>query len=414
MSHPARRLPGGACALAAIGLLAASPPAEALWRGHIQPFVAESITHDDNVFRLSGALDPEAILGSPTTADTYRTMSFGLSFDIPVSAQRFVGRLTTARQRFGRFSNLDLNGHTEEAYWLWRAGERASGRVGYSQSLVLASFANLQNGFASTVPNFLRRSETRAGARYDLAARWRVNAELTRRRDVNSAQAFRVSNADIDGLSLTSSYVTAAGSKIGVNVRSVRGRLPQPQLIGGIAIDNSYTQRSVSAVLDWQITAASHLHGRLGPFSRRYADLPGRGIRDWSLDAVYDWSPTDEVKIRTSLQRGISETEQVDVGFVFVEQISLEPVWQLTDEISLGLELQRGRRTYRGYPGTADALGSAASVSERVSTAAMTVSYRPTRRLRVRFALRHEHRSSPVPAAAYGAQIVSVELRAAF
>jgi len=62
----------------------------------ITPFVEETVTTDDNVFRISNQVDPLTAIGSPSRGDTYRTTSVGLSADVPVSLQRFRATLTTS------------------------------------------------------------------------------------------------------------------------------------------------------------------------------------------------------------------------------------------------------------------------------------------------------------------------------
>ena len=170
----------------ALLLVAAAPEARALWDDRLELFVAASATRDDNLFRLPEQSDPLPVLGTDSTADSYRTTSFGINVDVPVSAQRFVGTVAYDRFRFDEFTDLDHDGYTKNVFWLWSVGAHADGRLGYTEDRVLTALSNLQSGVQSSTPNFLTAAETLFTTTYNPATRWRVRGavttvELTRR-----------------------------------------------------------------------------------------------------------------------------------------------------------------------------------------------------------------------------------------
>ena len=73
-------------AIVVAGMLVPVADATALWKDKVEVFVAETITHDDNVFRLSDASDPATTIGSSSKGDTYTTTLLGFRFDVPVSS----------------------------------------------------------------------------------------------------------------------------------------------------------------------------------------------------------------------------------------------------------------------------------------------------------------------------------------
>ncbi len=135
----------------------------------VTPFVEETLTSDDNVFRISKDVDPATVIGSRSRADTYRTTSFGLSADVPVSRQRFVGSLTFNTTRYQRFSALDFDGHDLRGSWLWQAGKDLRGELGFSDTDSLASFAQL----LSTTPDHLRVRQEFVNAAWMVTPHWR-------------------------------------------------------------------------------------------------------------------------------------------------------------------------------------------------------------------------------------------------
>src|SRR5947207_9711527 len=150
-----REITYGLASLLLLPLHARAQDADAQARdvAKVTPFVAETLTSDDNVFRMSKDIDPATVVGSRSRGDTYRTTSFGLGVDVPVSLQRFVGSLTFNSTRYQRFAGLDSDGHDLRGSWLWQGGKDLRGELGLSETYSLASFAQL---LGSTTPDQLR------------------------------------------------------------------------------------------------------------------------------------------------------------------------------------------------------------------------------------------------------------------
>ena len=141
-------------AIIAAGVLVPATDALALWDDKLELFAAQTLTRDDNVFRISSDL-PAAVLGLSSKGDTYSTTSLGFNLDVPVSRQRFQGGVTWNKTRYDRFIGLNWEGHQARGTWLWQAGNDISGQLGYTENLILASFANIQSGVQSSTPNVL-------------------------------------------------------------------------------------------------------------------------------------------------------------------------------------------------------------------------------------------------------------------
>ena len=169
-------------AVLAAAALAWVESASALWGDRVEPFVAHTVTRDDNVFRISAQSDPASVLGTPSRADTYNTTSAGLNFDLPASRQRFTGGFSVARNRYDQFTVLDYTERHARALWQWEAGSRFSGRLGYTSDRALASLANVQGGVQSATPNPLETRKAFLDATAQLGARWRLRGGVVRRR----------------------------------------------------------------------------------------------------------------------------------------------------------------------------------------------------------------------------------------
>src|SRR5229473_3270102 len=128
---------GFGAAIIVAGVLVPVTDAVALWDDRLELFIAQTVTRDDNVFRISSGLDSAAVLGSSSKGDTYSATSLGFNLEVPVSRQRFQGGVTWNKTRFDRFTILNLDGHQGRGIWLWQVGNDISGQLGYTETLIL-------------------------------------------------------------------------------------------------------------------------------------------------------------------------------------------------------------------------------------------------------------------------------------
>jgi exopolysaccharide biosynthesis operon protein EpsL len=399
-------------AITAAGALGPTPNALALLNDRVELFAAEVVTRDDNVFRLSRRVDPTPLLGRASTADTYRTTSFGLNVDLPLSRQRLLGGVAFNRIRYERFQALDLDGHEGRALWRWQLGDPLAGEAGYADRRALASLANVQGGIQSSTPNFLRTRNAWFNGAYQPTPRWRLRAEASRLQQDNSVAERRVNDVRVDGAEFTASYVSRAGNQLGLGVRFADGELPHAQPIGPLAVDNSYRQRHAFALAEWTPTGKSRLKARAGRVSRSYGQLPQRDFDAAMYYVSWEWQPTGKLTLTAIGQRDISATEEINVGFVFARAVALYPSLRLTEKLALTAAFERADREYRGDPGLV--LGTVAPRTERVNAAALNLAYQPVKPVLLRLAWRRETRASSAAFGDYEANIYSIGARVGF
>lgn len=403
-------------ALLPAAALAWADGAHALWGDRVELFAAQTVTRDDNVFRLSSQSDPASVLGTPSKADTYSTTSAGLNFDVPVSRQRFTGGLWVADNRYDQFTVLDYTEHHGRATWQWEAGSRFNGRLGYTQDRALASLANVQGGVQVSTPNPLTTQKGFFDAEVLLGARWRLRAEVSRLAQENEAAPQQVNDITDDGAGLTLKYVTPAGNQIGFGVHMQDAELPNAQLVNGILVDNSYRQRRASVVTEWHMTGHSQLRASAGWVERSFVQLPERDHATGFFRAAYAWNPSGSFTLAATAQRDIAAPDEVNVGinvgFVLVQGVALRPAYRVSDKLELSGSLEAADWDYLGDPGMA--LGTVPPRSDRVRAVALGIGYQPWRAVRFALALRHEERSSTAEFGDYVDQVASLSARLAF
>ena len=213
-------------------------------------------------------------------------------------------------------------------------------------------------------------------AKYLLAPRWRVEAGFSRLEQSNRDPAHRGSDIEITGGESTLSYVSRADNSIGVRVHAEDGRFPNLGLVGGSPIDFAYRQTGADLVLDWTITGASRLRGRIGQVSRRFSPLPQRDFSGAIARAEYDWKPTGKLSLRAIVQRDISAYEDIRSNFVLIKGLTLRPSLTLSDKTELAASLESSVLDYLGDPGLA--AGAALPwLLERLAGSLLPVPLRP-------------------------------------
>ncbi len=389
----------------AAGLLMPVTRAFALWDDKLQLFAEEKVTHDDNIFRISKDLDPEG--------DTYRTTSLGFNLDAPVSRQRFQMRYTWNATRYDRFTDLDSDSHDARAIWLWQFGNDASGQLGYTETSALASFAFTQ----SRTPDRLKTQQAFFNAAYMVTPRWRLQAGVRGLDQTNGDPLRQIFDVNVLYTDVTVSYVTPANTSAGLSARTEDGSFPNPG-----SADNAYHQDSVGVVADWTVTGASHVSARADRVSRRYAHVPQQNFDGNTARAEYDWKPTGKLSLAAIAQRDIYPYLDIGSSFVLIKGVTLRPTLSLTEKIDVSGTFDYSIRDFLGNPGLAS--GVSPSRTDRVRSAAATVSYRPARTLTLLMSAQREARSSnvvPNPAATpavlpvdYVVNVISITARIAF
>jgi len=364
------------------------------------------------VFRISSSSDPAAVLGTSSKGDTYYTTSLGFNFDVPASRQRFQGGLAWNETRYDRFKVLNLTGHDGRAAWLWRIGDDFDGQLGYTETLALASLANVQSGVQSGTPNPLLKQRAFFNAGYRLTPRWRLGADVSSLEQSNEAATSKVNDVNVDSAGVTMTYTTPSGNRAGVILREDKAQYPNPQLVAGVLVDNAYRQQNLAIFTDWTMTGQSRVNAQAGLARRSYEQLPERDVELPVFRVIYDWTPTGKLTLSAVAQRDISTTEEVTIGHVVVKGIALRPALRLTEKLGIGGILEYSDKKYQGDP--AMVLGTVPERTDRIRAAEVSAAYRPTRAIRLELSWRHETRSSTVALGDYTVNIASVNIRLGF
>lgn len=400
----ARALLGATGALAT--LLLAPLPAAALLNDRVEVFAAENVTYDSNVFRLSDQLDPQTVLGESGRSDTLTSTQLGVSLDAPYSLQRFQANFTWFANRYRRFSDLDFNGHTARAAWLWSVTPHLTGDVGYTDTQTLANFGN----FVGIQRNrdVLRIKQAFGDGVWFPVASWRLHAGAAYVEQTHSDPTQRIRDINSTTGVAGASYVTPRDDRLGVEVRAEHGESPHDEFRSG-SLTTAYHQDSIGVVGHWIATGHSTLDGRVD-YVRRDYDLAGApSFRGPTTRFAYTWTPSGKTTVLATLYRDIGPIADVQSpSLVIVRGVAVKPSWAATDKITLAGDAEYNIWDYR-----ADII-TGLQYTHRVRTLGASISYQAAQRILFQAGYSHEMRTSTLPLADYKDDIVTVSGRIGF
>ena len=372
-------------ALAAAPLAAQEAPQTARL---LTPFVEETVTTDDNVFRISNQVDPVTAIGFRSRGDTYRTTSVGLSADVPVSLQHFQASVTYNSNRYDRFHALDYDGYDLHGSWLWQVGRNLSGQLGVSDTYSLASFAEV----LSVVPDRLHVREEFAKGSWLVTPDWKLYAAADDLAQSNSDPAGKYNDVTVDSLEASLSRASGTGNWFGLDTRFESGHFPVGQPIGAVLVDNGYTQHGFGVVVDFGAETPSHVVARADQVSRHYDQVTSRDFDRTTGRLEYTWTPDVKVSVSAVAERDISPYEYIHSSIVMVRGLTLRPLWHMTDELDLSANVAWLERTYLSDP--AVALGAALPRDDHVRAMSALLGYHPRTWVALQLSFTHEERTS--------------------
>lgn len=393
-----------ASCLAALAGLAASP-VQSQETSKFTPFAEETVTTDDNVYRISDQAPPLTQIGYPSRGDTYRTTSFGLTADVPVSLQRFDATVTYNSYRYDRFHALDYDGYDLRGSWLWQIGRNLSGEVGMTEDYSLAPFEEVLNA----VPDKIHLREEFAKGSWLVTPDWKLFGAADDLAQSNSDPLGQYNNVTVDSFEASLSRAVAPGNWLGLDTRLETGHFPVAEPIGTLLVDNGYTQYGFGVVADFGSDTPSHVVARVDQVSRHYDQVTVRDFDRTTGRIEYTWTPTGKTSLSAIAERDISPYEYIHSSIVMVRGITLRPLWHATQYLDLSADLAWLERSYLDDP--AEALGAALPRDDHVQTQSVLLAYTPATWVSVQLSYLHETRSSNIPLGGYAADVLWLKAR---
>jgi exopolysaccharide biosynthesis operon protein EpsL len=402
---------------AALAAALACGPAHALFNDRLELWAAQNVTYDNNVFRISDALEPSTI-GASKRGDTIFTTHLGVNLNIPVSLQRFDASFDWFRSTYDTFKDLDYDGHRARAAWNFNYANRVTGVASINESRGLSSFANIQ----ARQKDLVRARQADVSAAWMATPRWRLDGRVVAAETEHSSPVRQLDEIETRGVEAGLSYLTPSDNFFGASARLERGESPHGSTaalpsVGGALIDNEYRQWAAGATATWNVTAASRLDGRLEWLERRYDRFTDRNYDGPAFRAVYTWAPTVKTTIAFGALRDMGPPEDVQATRVLVTGAYVRPRWIATEKITLTGNIEYNVYEYKGGVAllpTGARITPAGGFEHRQRLIGASLMWKPFQRVWVNAGYVHEKRTSTVQFADYDVDVIFVEGRVGF
>lgn len=356
------------------------------------------VTYESNVFRVADEASPsvDQLLRGRGKSDIVWGLGAGVRMDLPVSRQRMRLDAAATEYRYSEFDELDYTGYNARGIWDWRAGNDWHGQLAGGVRQARRTYSDTL-GFI--VPSLYKNYDALLDVRYALTARWELESGAVSARTRYEAAELRRDDFDLTTLSIGAHYRTPRGNATGVRLRYEEGNWPNRPAAPIAFFDNEYEQYTLSAVVDWQLTGKSRLHGDAGYTSREHTAADDREFSGPSGRLTYDYVLSAKSTIRGSLYQSRGPLEDFTATYVKTTGIDISYAYQLSAKMKTQASGTYRRIDYLGNSLITGALQREDSITD----VALSLSYQPRRTVSFSAGAGYETRSSNLPLGDYEA-----------
>lgn len=400
---PTRPL-AGAAALAALAGALSAPAAHAAISDTVHPFVAVAYTHDDNLLRLDDGQQG----ANGERGDTFRQVQAGFLFERPIGRQVLTGHAKWSSVTFDRFDQFDYSGKDYLAALEWHLAHHLDGNLGASYSQSLTPFTD--SPFNERNLRVQRREYLNGGWRFHPS--WRLRGGFTRERFDYDLTAQRFNERSEEATELGLDYEPATGSRVGLQLRQVKGIYPNRRPVGAQLVDLGYDQNEVKANIYWRFSGTTQFQVLAGWVERQHNFFTMRDSSGLNGRAIMYWSPTGKLRLTATAWREYSAVESTLIESSLNNGASLAAAWSLSSKVRLDASLRREQRDFTALNGVT--LSEDAHDSTRSASLGVNYAPRPGIQLGVTLARDVRDGSRVVGTGSYRANVASFNASAQF
>ncbi len=337
-----------------IGLCAVTAHAVADISDVFKPFVSDSLSYDDNLFRQNSSVGHvTAILGNNEKIikdDVINQATVGTAVDYTLGRQRFNLNLSVSDNRFVNNSFLNNISSNDRAAWQWQFGKQFSGDIGYAYTRAMAGFTN--TSFFGL--DMITGNNPFANLNYTWHPRWKSRVGISWNDYQHSASQRQNINWQYATASLRVDYVTPSNNSLGLQYIFNDGNYPNRTWFVSPFVDNRYQQHDISTLLTWQITQKIRFNGSVGFVTRQNAHVSQRDYTSGTFNLALNWVPTDKTLLAITVWRQLSSWADVTASYVVTDGVSLSPMWQATPKLALTAKFSYSTLDYTGEGGVSN------------------------------------------------------------
>jgi exopolysaccharide biosynthesis operon protein EpsL len=367
--------------------------------------LGQSITHDNNVFRLSDSANTQALLGRPERDDNVSVTTAGFKINKPFGLQRFEFDANIEDHHYSRFSYLDFTAVNYAAAWRWSFTPALHGNLTSDSREYVDTYADVQG--TGQINRRTNRS-TIFDAEYELDGAWRLVGGLFERTSTNSQPNTFEGDTRIHGAEGGVRYVYPSGTSMAYRFREGKGEYPGRFLSPGFA--GNFTDREHEFRFDWAPTAKTTLRAKAAYLDRNH---DGLGARDFSgvtgqLDAA--WSITPKTTLAGGVVRELASYQTTTASYYEGYRFFIAPTWKPTEKTAVRLRYDHGARDFKGpLPGFA-----ATNRRDTTNLLSLALEWQAMRALKLTASMQSDRRKSNEPGFDYKSNSFGLSADASF
>lgn len=384
--------------------LGLSLPLVSYAEAEVTPFVSITTVSDSNLYRLDEAVDETQLSDGVSKTDTIYQTAVGLDVNWKVNRQKILLNAFMVDSRFDKNQGLDNLGQSLESRWDWLFGSHLSGVLSYDREVTLSDFANT----SETDKSERTQDRVNATARWRYHPDWRIGVNLRGYNSSYDTQARSAFDNEVTSKSIELDYLANSGSRLGLRLQTVDGRLPNREVTGSSFIDNRYEQNSVLVTALWNISGKSRFDADFGLVSRRHPNIVQRDYDGVNVNLKFDWFSTSKLVFSAELFRKIVSSEDLLASYSENTGVNVSTIWSISDKLSLNAQVATENRDYSGNTGFINGVES--TLEERYDSYSLGLRYQPHRNFDIGLSYSQSSRDSSRVLRDYSADIVSLNL----
>lgn len=349
-----------------------------------------ALQRDDNLFRLPDGVDPRAVLGSDSAAETVTVRSLGLAYAKSWSLQRVEIDLGLVDYRYRTYRSLDLTAKNYDLAWRWAVTPRLRGSLTASRDETVNAFDN-----ASRPDQGNRRLTRREAfdAAYELDGAWRLVAGAGRTRNINQ-QPQRGEDSEVSrSADIGLRHEAGSGSTATLRLRHGTGRTLGEGRAPASLRDDAFSQDEALLELNWVLTGKLSTQLSVARVRRQHDTVSLRDYSGTNASVAMNWRPTAKTQLSLRGASQLSSYQTNTASVARTDTVGLDAMWQIGSRTSLTASLAESRRRYlQPLPGQ-----SLDSERERTRNASLGIRWAITPHVSLDGSLQRTRRSGNQP-----------------
>jgi len=370
--------------------------------------VSQTLTYDDNLFRLPDGLSPQTGVGSTSRDDIISHTGVRLTADKPVGRQVLHAAVGITNVRYDRHRQLDGELKNHVASWDWALGHWWTGVFSWNRAQTIPGFSD----FRAPVRDIVTTDAATARAVLRFHPDWRLILGAGSTRAAHSASVNVVGDSRVESAETGLRYVPGTGKEFGLRVRRVEGSYPNRQQVGTSLVDNGYSEDGLDFDAAWRASGASQLQGTIGMTRRSHNDVPGRDFSGTTGRLNWNWQPTGQTSLGFGVRRDVGAQDDLVATYTVTDAITVSAGWQPTAKLSFSATGELKQRDQQGDP--ASTVSGVPSRRDDDRILSLGVGYAAMRDLRLNLSLREERRESNLSTHSYRTRQLALAATFAF